>query len=142
MNNRLSGGLGNSQRMAGLDDDDDMISEFKPPANDFFHNRAARLSCWSKTDADDIENLQAQIIDGDSSEQSADVSIRRLSDNDSFAGKSQRSASNSIAGMSRGSFSSQGSKGIRNFLGSKFKKRSESIKKVESKPASSSLAQS
>ena len=143
MNNRMSGGLGSSQRkMAGIDDDDDMLSEFKPPANDFFHNRAARLSCWSKTDADDLENLQAQIIDGDSSDQSADVSIRRLSDADSFAGKSQRSASNSIAGMSRGSFSSQGSKGIRNFLGSKFKKRSESIKKVDSKPASSSLAQS
>ena len=35
----------------GNDDDSDMISEWKPPANDFY-NRAARLSCWSRSMAD------------------------------------------------------------------------------------------
>mmetsp|Transcript_44174 Transcript_44174/g.58632 ORF Transcript_44174/g.58632 Transcript_44174/m.58632 type:complete len:184 (+) Transcript_44174:1647-2198(+) len=127
--------------MGGNDDDDDLISEFKPPGNDFFYDRAARLSCWSKQDADDLQE-QIQIIDGHSSDQSADVSIRRLSDADSFTGKSQRSNSNSIAGMSRGSFSSQGSKGIRNFLGSKFQKRKETIKKAENLAASQKLASS
>jgi len=97
-----------------------MMSEIKPPANDFYKS-AARLSIWSKSDIDGI-------IDGQSeSDNSNDVSIRRLSDNDSFTGRSQRSSNNSIAGMSRGSMSSTGSKGIRNFLGGKFAKRKESI---------------
>jgi hypothetical protein len=67
--------------MAGKDDD--MVSEFKPPANDFC-NRAARLSVWSRSD------VEGFIVDGHSSsdEGSDDVSIRRLSDNDSFAAKS------------------------------------------------------
>ena len=57
--------------------------------------------------------------------------MRRLSDNDSFGGQSQRSRTNSIAGMSKGSMSSTGSRGIRNFLGKNFTKRANSIKKVE-----------
>ena len=105
----------------GDSSEDDMMDVFRPPENDFY-NRAARLSCWSKSDADNL------FIDGESeSDESNDVSIRRLSADDSFD-KSQRSHSNSIAGMSRGSFSSSGSKGIRNILGSKFSKRANSIK--------------
>ena len=73
-----------------------------------------------------------QIVDGYSSEASDDCDIKRLSHGDSFDGRSQRSRTNSIAGMSRGSKNSQGSRGIRNFLGDKFKKRAESIKKQES----------
>ena len=53
-----------------------------------------------------------------------------------------RSGKNSIAGMSRGSFSSQGSKGIRNFLGGKFKKRQESMKKVNELAKSGGLKSS
>ena len=105
------------------------MSDFNPPANDFF-TRAQRLSVWSRSSSGNGET-NVQIVDGESSDQSADVSIRRLSDDGSFAGRSQRSHNNSIAGMSRGSFSSQGSKGIRNFLGGKFKKRAENIKKAE-----------
>ena len=61
-----------------------MMSVFKPPENDFY-NRAARLSCWSKSDADNL------FVDGQSeSDESNDVSIRRLSDDGSFDG-SQRS---------------------------------------------------
>ena len=56
--------------------------------------------------------------------------MHRLGADSSFNG-SQRSASNSIAGLSRGSMSSTGSKGIRNFLGGKFKKRAEEINKLE-----------
>ena len=77
-----------------------------------------------------------------SGSQSDDVSVKRLSDGDSFGKGSMRSGQNSIAGMSRGSFTSQGSKGIRNFLGSKFNKRAMSISKQEAKkqePAKSSL---
>ena len=108
-----------------------MVSEFIPPQNDFY-KQAARLSVWSKSD------MEGFIVDGNSeSDESADVSIRRLSDNSSFAGKSQRSSRNSIASMSKGSFSSQGSKGIRNFLGNKFMKRANSIKKQETKGLSS-----
>lgn len=57
--NRLSGNLGSSMRgfgggISGIggggvkDDDGDMISEWRPPANDFY-NKAARLSCWSRS---------------------------------------------------------------------------------------------
>lgn len=103
-----------------MNKDDDMMSEFQPPANDFY-NRAARLSVWSRSDVEDF------IVDGHSEDQSdSSGSVRRLSDNDSFAG---RSNNNSMAGLSRGSMSSTGSKGIRNFLGGKFAKRAESIKK-------------
>lgn len=42
----------------------DDVSEFKPPANDFY-SKAARLSIWSKSDKDDNEN---GIIDGNSSD--------------------------------------------------------------------------
>ena len=58
-----------------------MMSIFAPPANDFY-NRAARLSIWSKSDCDDfiIDNANS------GSDESADVSIKRLSDNESFAG--------------------------------------------------------
>lgn len=114
-----NGGKNSSVNMAGKDDD--MVSEFQPPANDFY-NRARQLSVWSKSEIEDF------IVDGHSSEdqsESDDVSIRRLSDNDSFAGKSQ----SSMAGLSRGSMSSTGSKGIRNFLGGKFAKRAETLKK-------------
>ena len=111
--------LAQSQRTDGMES----AVDWAPPANDFY-NRAARLSVWSRSDDEGEQGVQ--IIDGHSSENSADVSIRRLSDNDSFAG-SQRSRNNSIAGMSRGSMNSSGSKGIRNFLGSKFNKRANSI---------------
>ena len=117
--------MAQSQRI-GKDDDDDS-EMFMPPSNDFF-NRAAKLSVWSGSIADVL------MVDGNSSDpsDSDDVSIKRLSDNDSF-GKSQRSHTNSIAGMSRGSMSSTGSKGIRNLLGGKFAKRANSINKVETK---------
>lgn len=35
-----------------MNKDDDMMSEFQPPANDFY-NRAARLSVWSRSDVPD-----------------------------------------------------------------------------------------
>lgn len=72
---------------------------------------------------DDSDDLPPQFVDGNSSDGSADVSIKRLSEDDSFGIGSMRSGQNSIAGMSRGSFTSQGSRGIRNFLGGKFAKR-------------------
>ena len=40
-------------------DDDDAESMFNPPANDFY-NKAARLSLWSKSDA------EAFLVDGKS----------------------------------------------------------------------------
>ena len=123
---KFLGGLGISQKnYGGVPEDDanfdfdDLISEFVPPANDFY-NQAARLSCWSRSMAGGEEEVGAPVIlDGHSSDGSNDVSIRKLSDNDSFNG-SQRSGANSIAGLSRGSASSAGGRGIRNFLGSKF----------------------
>ena len=123
----LSNILAQSQRAGGKkddDSDDDMMSVFAPPANDFY-NKVNRLSIWSKSDVDDF------IIDGHSSEASDDCDIKRISDEDSFTGRSQRSSQNSIAGMSRGSMSSTGSKGIRNILGSKFVKRANTINKKE-----------
>ena len=60
-----------------------MMIDFAPPANDFY-NRAARLSIWSKSDVDDFI-LDANKNDS-ASDESADVSIKRLSDNESFAG--------------------------------------------------------
>lgn len=125
MRQKPQNSLGVSNRMSGKvptfqNNDDDNESMFNPPANDFY-KKAARLSVWSKSDADQF------IIDGhSSSDESSEGSVRRLSDNSSFNG-SQRSASNSIAGLSKGSFTSQGSKGIRNFLGGKFHKRAKSI---------------
>ena len=105
-------------------DEDDMMSEFAPPANDFY-NKAARLSIWERDDSSNgAQNVQ--IVDGHSSDQSDDVSVKRLSDNDSFGKRSN----NSMAGLSRGSFTSTGSKGIRNFLGSKFNKRADKINKL------------
>ena len=108
-----------------------MMSVFAPPANDFY-DKVNRLSCWSKSDVGDF------IVDGHSSEDSNsdDCDVKRLSDDDSFTGKSQRSSQNSIAGMSRGSMSSTGSKGIRNILGSKFAKRKNTITKQEKKKVS------
>ena len=120
--------LGESRRrgnsMAGGDD----VSEFNPPANEFY-KQAAKLSVWGDSDMDGL------IVDGSSSESSGG-SVRRISDGGSFAG-SMRSGKNSIAGMSRGSMSSTGSKGIRNFLGGKFKKRAESIQNKERPSANS-----
>ena len=108
--------LAQSMRTGGIttnitDGDSDSDEMFEPPSNVLF-NRAARLSVWSRSD------VEGMIIDGHSSDASDDVSIKRLSDNESFTGRSSR---NSIANMSRGSMSSSGSKGIRNFLGGKFK---------------------
>ena len=60
-----------------------MMIDFAPPANDFY-NRAARLSIWSKSDVDDFI-LDANKNDS-ASDESADVSIKRLSDNESFTG--------------------------------------------------------
>ena len=60
-----------------------MMSEFAPPANDFY-NKAARLSIWSKSDVDDFM-LEANKNDS-GSDQSADVSIKRLDDDESFTG--------------------------------------------------------
>lgn len=54
---------------------------FEPPSNDLF-NRAARLSVWSRSD------VEGMIVDGHSSDGSDDVSIKRLSDNESFTGRS------------------------------------------------------
>jgi len=48
--------LAQSQRRESGDD----ISEFKPPANDFY-NQARQLSIWSKSDVDDM-------VDGNSSD--------------------------------------------------------------------------
>lgn len=60
------------------------MSEFIPPVNDFY-NKAAKLSMWDRSDSND-ENVQ--IVDGFSSEESSGLSIKRLSENDSFAGRS------------------------------------------------------
>lgn len=57
---------------------------FEPPSNDLF-NRAARLSVWSRSD------VEGMMVDGHSSggsDDSDDVSIKRLSDGDSFTGRS------------------------------------------------------
>ena len=88
------------------------ISHFQPPANDFY-NKAERLSIWSKSDA---QNL---FIDAHSESGSDmdDVSVRKLSENESFVSKAR---TNSIAGMSQGSFASSASKSIRSRLGGKF----------------------